>query len=231
MTTEPTQPTELSAQTPGGKPTPRMQEFVGHLRPSLPLTTQRSPMAWIAVILILLSACSSAPTGSPRPSASSDPCAVGGQAPPRGNIPATFATALAFAPDGRLFWAERSGKVKVWQDGAARTFAQVQTVTTERDGSYSERGLLGLAISPTFSLDRFVYAFYSDVNYTQEHIIRWRDCRGTGTDPTILLTLPSGVLATWHIRSRKDGLGLPDHSYPWARNSIEGQGKPVLLTV
>jgi len=39
------------------------------------------------------------------------------------------------------------------------------------------------------------------------------------------------VLATWHIRSRKDGLGLPDHSYPWARNSIEGQGKRVLLAV
>src|SRR5216683_3760346 len=33
------------------------------------------------------------------------------------------------------------------------------------------------------------------------------------------------VLATWHIRSRKDGLGLPDHYNPWARNSIEGQGK------
>jgi len=82
--------------------------------------------------------------------------------------------------------------VKVWQDGAAHTFATVKTVTAQSDGSYSERGLLGLAISPTFTTDRFVYAFYSDVNYTEEHIIRWRDCRGTGTDPTILLTLPSG---------------------------------------
>jgi glucose/arabinose dehydrogenase len=117
---------------------------------------------------------------------------VGGQAPPSGNIAANFATALAFAPDGRLFWADRSGTVKVWQNGAAQTFASVQTVTTEPGGGYSERGLLGLAISPTFTRDRFVYAFYSDVNYTEEHVIRWRDCRGVGTDPTILITLPSG---------------------------------------
>jgi glucose/arabinose dehydrogenase len=150
--------------------------------------------------LILLSACSSTPTAtptaSPTPSpsvqASSDACAVQGQTPPSGNIAANFATALAFAPDGRLFWTERSGTLKVWQDSAARTFAEVRTVTTESGGSYSERGFLGLAISPTFNQDRFVYAFFSDVNYTEEHIIRWRDCRGTGRDPTILLTLPSG---------------------------------------
>ncbi|MGZ3637807.1 MAG: PQQ-dependent sugar dehydrogenase [Ktedonobacterales bacterium] len=137
------------------------------------------------------------PTTGPRPSpsaqASSDACAVQGQTPPSRNIAANFATALAFAPDGRLFWTERSGTVRVWQDGAARTFASVRTVTTERSGDYSERGLLGLAISPTFTTDRFVYAFFSDVNYTQQHVVRWRDCRGTGVDPTILVTLPSGA--------------------------------------
>src|SRR5262249_47136772 len=117
---------------------------------------------------------------------------VGEQSPPSGTIAANFATALAFAPDGRLFWTERSGTVKVWRNGAARTFAKVQTVTTEPGGGYSARGLLGLAISPTFNQDRFVYAFYSDVNDTEEHVIRWRDCRGVGTDSTILLTLPAG---------------------------------------
>jgi glucose/arabinose dehydrogenase len=81
----------------------------------------------------------------------------------------------------------------VWQDGAARTFATVRTVTTERSGGYSERGLLGLAISPTFNQDRFVYAFYSDANYTEQRVVRWRDCRGTGMDPTIIVTLPSGA--------------------------------------
>ena len=180
----------------GGKPTSPARELVGWVWPSLTMATRRSYMAWIAGILILLSACSSLPTASPSPSpsvrASSDPCAVQGQTPPSGNIAANFATALAFTPDGRLFWTERSGTVKVWQDGGARTFATVKTVTTEPDGSYSERGLLGLAISPTFTKDRFVYAFYSGVNNTEQHVIRWRDCRGRGMDPTILVTLPSG---------------------------------------
>ena len=129
-------------------------------------------IGWIVGILIVLSACSSqssatatptaSPKASPSASAANGDCAVKGQTPPSRNISANYATALAFAPDGRLFWAERSGTVKVWQDGGARTFATVKTVTTERGGGYSERGLLGLAISPTFNQDRFVYAFYSD---------------------------------------------------------------------
>ena len=121
-----------------------------------------------------------------------DSCAVGAQSPPSGTISANFATALAFAPDGRLFWTERSGTVKVWQSGAAKTFASVSTVTTEPGGGYSERGLLGLAISPTFASDRFVYAFYSDTDYSHQHVIRWRDCGGTGTGASVIITLPSG---------------------------------------
>jgi glucose/arabinose dehydrogenase len=133
---------------------------------------------------------STAPTAVAPPSA--DACAVTGQSPPSAGFAANFPVALAFAPDGRFFYAERSGTVRVWQNGAARTFATVPTVTTEANGSYSERGLLGLAISPTFSSDRYVYAFYSDRNRTQQHVIRWRDCRGTGTDARVLITLPSG---------------------------------------
>jgi hypothetical protein len=37
------------------------------------------------------------------------------------------------------------------------------------------------------------------------------------------------VLATWIIRSKKEGLGQHDHSFPLARNSMEGQWEPVLL--
>lgn len=126
------------------------------------------------------------------PVTTADPCSVGAQSPPTGNIGANYATALAFAPDGRLFYAQRSGQVMVWQDGKAVTFATVPTVTTERGGGYSERGLLGLALSPTFSKDRYVYAFYSDVNYTEQHVIRWKDCNGTGRNGQVIITVPSG---------------------------------------
>ncbi|HEY0409919.1 MAG TPA: PQQ-dependent sugar dehydrogenase, partial [Candidatus Dormibacteraeota bacterium] len=90
------------------------------------------------------------PAVTPAPA---NPCALGAQAPPAGTVSAAYPTALAFAPDGRLFWAERAGTVRVWQNGASKVFATVPTVTTEAGGGYSERGLLGLAIAPTFAHD------------------------------------------------------------------------------
>src|SRR5579862_5741855 len=86
--------------------------------------------------------------GPATPTATANACvAPSGEPAPAGTIPANYATALAFAPDGRLFWTERSGTVRVWQNGASKVFARVKTVTTEPNGTYSERGLLGLAIS------------------------------------------------------------------------------------
>ena len=135
----------------------------------------------------------SAPPTSGTGPAGIGPCAVAAPAPPAGTVPARFATALAFAPDGRLFFAEREGTVRVWQDGAAKVFARVPTVTTEAGGGSSERGLLGLAVSPTFSSDRFVYAFYSNADRAHSDVIRWTDCAGESTSPKVLVQLPSGA--------------------------------------
>lgn len=136
------------------------------------------------------------PPASPKPSTAAappaNPCAIGQQAPPPSSIGANFPTALAVAPDGRLFWAERSGTIRLWQDGAARTFATVSTVTSEAGGGYSERGLLGLAISPTFAQDRFVFAMFSSPDRAHQEIDRWTDCAGRGTDRKTLVRLPAG---------------------------------------
>jgi glucose/arabinose dehydrogenase len=117
---------------------------------------------------------------------------VAKQAPPPSSVPAAFATALAFAPDGRMFFAERAGTVWVWQDGASKVFAKVSTVTAEPGGGYSERGLLGLAVSPTFASDHFVYAFYSNIDRTHQDVVRWTDCAGESTAPKVLFQLPAG---------------------------------------
>ena len=164
----------------------------------------------ILVAVLAATACGSAtqPTTSPRSSLppfpaatitatatatpTTDACAEPEQAPPSRSFSAAFATALAFAPDGRLFYAERAGTVRVWQGGGSHVFATVHTVTTEPRGGYSERGLLGLAVSPTFAQDRYVFALYSDANYRQQHVIRWRDCAGAGVDATVIITLQSG---------------------------------------
>jgi glucose/arabinose dehydrogenase len=120
------------------------------------------------------------------------PCGLGPQGPPTRTLDADNATALAFAPDGRLFFAERRGAVRVFQDGVVKSFATVPTVTTEAGGGYSERGLLGLAVSPTFSADRFVYAFVSNPDRVSQDIVRWTDCAGAGGSFTTLVRLPAG---------------------------------------
>jgi aldose sugar dehydrogenase len=103
-----------------------------------------------------------------------------------------FPLALAWAPDGRLFFAERGGTIKTDADGKVRVFAKVSTVTTQPGGGYSERGLLGLVLSPDFAADHYVYAMYSTVDYQHTLVVRWTDCDGRGVDETTLITLPSG---------------------------------------
>ena len=103
-----------------------------------------------------------------------------------------FPTALAWAPDGRLFIAERGGTIEVDRAGAVGVFATVPTVTTQPGGDYSERGLLGLALSPTFTTDHYVFALYSTTDYKHTVVVRWTDCASKATAMTTLITLPAG---------------------------------------
>ncbi|TMB71570.1 MAG: PQQ-dependent sugar dehydrogenase [Chloroflexi bacterium] len=146
-------------------------------------------LARIAAVLAVLtiSACSAstAPGASGSPSTSASP-----QASPTLTTftSADFATALAWAPDKRLFYAERSGDIRTFDGTNHGLFARVPTST---DG---ERGLLGLALSPTFDKDHFVYAFYSrSDDPTRQRVVRWLDRSGVGTSLTILIdNLPAG---------------------------------------
>ena len=67
------------------------------------------------------------------------------------------ATAMQFAPDGRLFIAQQSGKLRVVQNGKllATPFLTVPV------NSSGERGLLGVAFDPNFATNRFVYVYYT----------------------------------------------------------------------
>src|SRR5262245_2510849 len=66
-------------------------------------------------------------------------------------------TAMAFAPDGRLFVCQQGGSLRVIKDDAllATPFLSVTT-----DPS-SERGLLGVAFDPNFVNNQWVYIYYT----------------------------------------------------------------------
>ena len=92
------------------------------------------------------------------------PTAMAG--PPAGFTTVTLATGLdqpvahAYSPDGRLFIAEKAGRIFVQPavEGSARTlFLDLRT----RVNAYGERGLTGLALDPNFATTGRLYLLYT----------------------------------------------------------------------
>jgi glucose/arabinose dehydrogenase/PKD repeat protein len=88
---------------------------------------------------------------SVTPPGFTDTVAIGGLTNP---------TAAVFAPDGRVFIAEKSGLIKVYDSLADPTptiFADLRTQTYD----FWDRGLLGLAVDPQFPARPYVYVLYT----------------------------------------------------------------------
>jgi glucose/arabinose dehydrogenase len=72
----------------------------------------------------------------------------------------TNPTAVEFSEDGRIFVAEKSGLIKVYDglsDTTPTTFADLRTNVY----NFWDRGLLGLALAPNFPTDPHVYVLYT----------------------------------------------------------------------
>ncbi len=67
------------------------------------------------------------------------------------------ATALAVAPDGRIFICEQAGTLRVHKAGSLLT-TPFATLPTSLNG---ERGLLGVAFDPAFATNGYVYVHYT----------------------------------------------------------------------
>lgn len=66
-------------------------------------------------------------------------------------------TAMAFAPDGRLFITEQRGNLRIVDDGTLLT-----TPFLSLSVNYlGERGLLGLAFDPNFASNQYIYVYYT----------------------------------------------------------------------
>ena len=66
-------------------------------------------------------------------------------------------TAMAFAPDGRLFVCEQNGNLRVIKNGTLLPNPFL-TVSVNSSG---ERGLLGVAFDSSFSTNHFIYVYYT----------------------------------------------------------------------
>jgi glucose/arabinose dehydrogenase/PKD repeat protein len=72
----------------------------------------------------------------------------------------TAPTAVAWAPDGRMFVAEKGGKVRVVT--AAGTLQSTALIdVSDHVNSAGDRGLLGIAVDSSFASNRYLYLLYT----------------------------------------------------------------------
>ena len=126
-----------------------------------------------------------------------------GQGPPPGFTHQSMAqgldnaTAMAFAPDGRLFITERvTGRIRVFKDGVLQA-APWATVAVWGQPTWGEQGLLGIAVDPDFLNNGFVYVYYTETTGAQNVIARLQDLNGVGTGQTVL-TPPNAIPSAWY---------------------------------
>jgi len=105
----------------------------------------------------------------------------------------TAPTAMAFAPDGRLFVTEQGGRVRViGVDGRLRA-APFAALSVDDRG---ERGLLGIAFDPAFAANSYVYLYSTaTAPYAHNRISRVRaegDVAVPGSQTVILELNPLG---------------------------------------
>ena len=102
---------------------------------------------------------------------------------------------MRFAPDGRIFVAEKGGTIKVFDDFGDPTPTRLRRPAATQVHDYWDRGLLGLALDPQFTTGRpyvyVLYAYNKDPNSSQ--FPRWPDACPTppgGTDDGCVITRP-----------------------------------------
>ena len=120
----------------------------------------------------------------------------------------TFPAAFTFAPDGRIFYAERfSGEIRILdlKSHSDHLFFRVSSV-----GGAGEQGLIGLALHPSWPKRPFVYAYATrnTSNGERNQILRIKSDHGRGADARVIFT-SSTVAGTYHDGGRI--LFGPDH--------------------
>jgi cytochrome c len=76
---------------------------------------------------------------------------------------------LKLAPDGRIFFNELKGSLKIWKPNT-RTVVVAGIVPTF---SEQENGFLGFALDPHFEKNNWIYLFYSPSNHVGQRLSRF----------------------------------------------------------
>ena len=103
-------------------------------------------------------------------------------------------TAFAFAPDGRIFVTEQTGKLRIIKNGLLLSTEAIQLNVS----SSGERGLLGIAFDPAFSSNNYIYLYHTVTGSIHNRITRYTMNGDLAADPQLVLDLDPLSTATNH---------------------------------
>ncbi len=106
--------------------------------------------------------------------------------------------AIAFAHDGRIFFTERPGRVRVIDEGRLRPEPLATISDVELRG---ESGLMDLSLHPQFAVNRLLYLAYAYRGDGQRvRVVRFRESGGTLAERTLIIeNIPA---ARYHAGTR-----------------------------
>ena len=70
----------------------------------------------------------------------------------------TLPTSFALAPDGRIFFTEKAGRVRVFHDGELLSTPFLDITSEVNDAA--DRGLMGIAVDPDWPSEPYIYLAY-----------------------------------------------------------------------
>jgi len=146
----------------------------------------------------------------------------------------TSPTAMAMAPDGRIFVAEQPGRLRVIKDGQllAKPFVTVDTT------QHGERGLVGVELDPDFESNGYVYVYYTAGTSTANRVSRFTasgDVAVAGSEKVLLQLDTTGFEASIHqgggLHFGKDGklyISVGDHGGRNRTQKLDNQVGKIL---
>ena len=101
--------------------------------------------------------------------------------------------ALAFLPDGRILVCQETGQLRVIKNGSLLSTPAI-TLSVNASG---ERGLIGIAVDPSFATNHYIYLYYTSSSGPHNRVSRFTMNGDIAGAETVLLDLPT-LSAIYH---------------------------------
>ena len=140
---------------------------------------------WLVLVAVLLLGCGGPPPGRGAGEVESAPAAQVNFKVETviGNLEVPWS--IVWAPDGRMFFTERPGRVRVYENGRLRPDPVFTVPDVEQTG---ESGLMSIALHPQFASSRFVYLAYAyKAGELRVRVVRYRESPNGFTEPKVII--------------------------------------------